>query len=1054
MSYSNEIRILNTGSFKLAAVGKNYIMFTNDKITYFLARQDYESFRLRLQILEKHYSYIFNEGYPFNLKKKTILAILGIPESFLNQFDLKTINVSNILSNLNITEIEYDFVNLYTLFIDDQSKAIDKLASNILIENGIYMPDTRNVDSIDKHIIFIEDKIDKDYLSILNNPNFAYLYFYPDILPSFSTQFTENVLSIFKKDLNERCSRSLGANEEISYSTSKMYNGLVHAIIDKILYKNYINCHTYTSVFNLIDACETNLDLLRSGFFFDMYGFDKFYDKTNSGYKLNLNLTKFYLPANSIKSIKRSYNHVHQIFEKNKFEYIAIFYLKMMGLPYEAFKIARYFDFENGNADEFVSLFDIIDVDYRNKAIETIYINSSGSDDKNETTIKLRYLLNKFDFYISPTSFSQMPNSSTYMMFDFKKIPSFLKPYIEGNYKKFLTDDSFDSLLDSITVILNENDEIPFDSYQNDNPTNSFVQNHVVNGINTKIRDFFMLVNTGLSFEEAYNSLEISDEISFFKFFHNIPAKLFTAISEHTFASNSESSINGFEKLFKYDQKIHVDNSIIYKGLYTFVVEDLKTKTFSIPIEIINANNVLQTLLFNQKFHYLGFFKEDRLITFFDKSLKNIDFSNSLLPSKSTISKKKLSLLSKPLSSFYSIDKDLNKYIDIILTYAAGFIPLSDTYENILPNGSKNQDQTILKKYFDYFYELLKLENAFSNFQIDDLSLDYSSLVKVINDKHYSFDIVFRFINLYSCYDDNFDLRFTPFFTNDNSKTGYYYLHGRNFNAVTINGETFFNIEDKEAIDNAYKMIKQKFKNLNSSLFIPFSFYILGLPLIIYPLYRAMLGSKEFKLPSDFLNFTDQLNFDFPGTNTYMYLDRNTIDSYYENIAVTNNLIKHGILILTNMDKPILKYFDPVYLLNVDNNVLNFAFKYQFIALDFENDEIIDKFMVTNPSISFLANEFINLSGKNGTKLAENFKNLIILICFNQKNFIFNTLKILFNTFDLLKIKNELDKLLTKLEINSKVDYLNEDFINFLIRFVIYLLTRYIASLNKGGLRA
>ena len=126
----------------------------------------------------------------------------------------------------------------------------------------------------------------------------------------------------------------------------------------------------------------------------------------------------------------------------------------MMGLPYEAFKIARYFDFENGNADEFVSLFDIIDVDYRNKAIETIYINSSGSDDKNETTIKLRYLLNKFDFYISPTSFSQMPNSSTYMMFDFKKIPSFLKPYIEGNYKKFLTDDSFDSLLDSITVIL------------------------------------------------------------------------------------------------------------------------------------------------------------------------------------------------------------------------------------------------------------------------------------------------------------------------------------------------------------------------------------------------------------------------------------------------------------------------------------------------------------------------------------------------------------------------------------------------------------------------
>ena len=111
MSYSNEIRILNTGSFKLAAVGKNYIMFTNDKLTYFLAKQDYESLKLRLQILEKHYSYIFKEDYPFNLKKKAILDILGIPESFLNQFDIKTINVSNILSNLNITEIEYDFVN-------------------------------------------------------------------------------------------------------------------------------------------------------------------------------------------------------------------------------------------------------------------------------------------------------------------------------------------------------------------------------------------------------------------------------------------------------------------------------------------------------------------------------------------------------------------------------------------------------------------------------------------------------------------------------------------------------------------------------------------------------------------------------------------------------------------------------------------------------------------------------------------------------------------------------------------------------------------------------
>ncbi len=1049
MSYSNEIRILNTGSFKLAAVGKNYIMFTNDKLTYFLAKQDYESLKLRLQILEKHYSYIFKEDYPFNLKKKAILDILGIPESFLNQFDIKTINVSNILSNLNITEIEYDFVNLYTLFIDDQSKAIDKLVSNILIENGIYMSDTRNVDSIDKHIIFIEDKIDKDYLSILNDPNFAYLYFYPDILPSFSTQFTENVLSIFKKDLNERCKRSLDTNEEISYNTLKMYNGLVHAIIDKILYKNHINCHTYTSVFNLYDECETNLDLLRSGLFFDMYGFDKFYDKTASGYKLNLNLTKFYLPANSIKSIKRSYNYIHKIFEKNKFEYIAIFYLKMMGLPYEAFKIARYFDFENGNADEFVNLFDIVDVDYRNKAIGTTYINYSGSDDKNETTIKLRHLLNKFDFYISPASLSQLPNLSTYMMFDFKKVPSFLKPYIEGNYKEFLTDDSFDSLWDSINVLLNENDEIPFDSSQNDSPTNSFVQNHVVNGINTKIRDFFMLVNTGLSFEEAYNSLEISDEISFFKFFHNIPAKLLAAISKHTFTSNSESSIDGFEKLFKYDQKIHVDNSIIYKGLYTFVVEDLNTKTFSIPIELINANNVLKVLSSSQKFNYLGFFKEDRLITFFDKSLKNIDLSSSLLPSKSTIFKKKLNLLSKPLSSFYSIDNDLNKYIDIILTYAAGFIPLSDTYENILPDGSKNRDQIILKKYFDYFYELLKLEDAFSNFQIDDLSFDYSSLIKVINDKNYSFDIVSRFTNLYSNHDDNFDLHFTPFVTNDSSKGDYYCLHGRNFNGVTTNGETFFNIEDKEAIDNAYKMIKQKFKNINFSLFIPFSFYILGLPLIIYPYYKEMLLSKEVKLPSDFLNFTDQLNFDFPGTNTYMYLDNNDIDSYYENIAVTNNLIKHGILILTNRDKSILKYFDPLYLLNVDNNDLNFAFKYQFIALDLNNIEIIDKFIVTNPSCSFLANEFIDLSGKKDTKLAENLKNLVTLLCFNKKDFILNTLKILFNNFDLLKIKNELDKLLTKLKINSKADYLNDDFINFLIRFVIYLLTRHIASLNK-----
>lgn len=632
-----------------------YTFYKNEK-GFFLPLEDKESLKERLYFYQK---YISKEKYPvytnkFSLKKDShiervkLSQVLSIPESILSKRDDnyfytypdELLNYIHFDSRLKRT-FKLDTPNQYILSSNDPSVI---LAINYLIKNGFYV--------LNPERIF-------DYS--LNDNGYFPIYIHEERVPEFLKEqinghkllmdFVSNPLDITKDIFTEyfKNIEDLSLTEMVKIAFKDPIKDKGHGYL-KIALRKYIYA-LIRKLLNIFYEENTNLrgilsfTVLDHDFKLDSLQYHKIYqgnryymvvfnersfNETDESITQSFNEDDYYLDSSYKPTLTHAFNFVQSFFKKHKqYNYLPSLFLKLMGLPYPAFEMVKYFDFENGTSLAFLNQLKFKDnINLSKYGLALTFLDDDGNQ------ISLRSSPKCFNAY-----FDKLSDDGLYISTNF--------PFFIENWNNFIF--HINGELDEIKPVISGDtnyykrvfealDGIDLDlSKQANNMVKQFIIDDNDNGKLKTIEKFYTYLQDGYSSFEALSLLNKSDKeiaiidniisIGFTDVFIKMAKKYLKKLSN----SQPLTILNNIEDEVFTDQ--YLKYPIVYKGRNFIAYSDGKDIYFD-----ERDKNAILTLLniiiyysrkennnFSFKFPIFAFSREIKFeVKNFKQSIKNI----------------------------------------------------------------------------------------------------------------------------------------------------------------------------------------------------------------------------------------------------------------------------------------------------------------------------------------------------------------------------------------------------------------------------------------------
>lgn len=721
--------------YKLIVIGNHYIFFSDDLKKFYISYEHRSSILSRINLFKTEYLSTF-KSTPKKYQPLILKEVLGFPEIMydMDDFDIDEV-LASIVFDSHLVSTNIDILPT----VKDMSKYVDNLlVSNLLVKNGIYINSFESF--INNYfdelaITIIDENLNTKYKRLFEEPEFIYYYFYPHVYPLSVDEYKMIILAIndfyhsrYKFGINEKQGNSLTHNIDVMLTNFTRF--LLYDVLQSSKFSIYLNY--YPSYSHLCNKSFNGYSLKKYGVLFDMRFKETYYSRNNDDLALKNDLTSYYLYKEDFNRIKGVYNCVKKIFTVNNYPFIASVFLKMMGLPYVSLKYAKYFDFKNGTADEFIKSFNLY---VSNSSLDTTIpsISSNGADiSLSNTIIDCRNFISNGFYFSSYDEILMYYDCDFYFLFNYKKLNSNLKKLVNGDYKSYHGSIFLDN---EIEQFLNESDAPNLVSnilnahFQSND---LFIKNHLVGSTNVKIKEFFEYLNEGFSSKQSFYKLNIKNEITY-EVFIQIIFKQFEPFIIRKGAINQDDF--NYEPIIKFDNgyslKVNFDDTIdVYSN-------DKKSFTLTASSLLENDNPILSSLYKN----YPDF--KNSFTSIIDSSYLNS--SSDLIKQNFSLFKDIISVKFSYVNTTKAKDKDFIKSLQ-----------------------KKNNDKNLYPPYCFSYLQRKKLKDALSKIKIDAyhgrIFTAYKnktgSFFLASSDKPLLFKAIDLIINKFSSYPLNFNTFF------------------------------------------------------------------------------------------------------------------------------------------------------------------------------------------------------------------------------------------------------------------------------------------------------
>ena len=533
--------------YRYVLKGAFYYVFSNGEDDFHMSVNDKESLIERLYFYNH---YISKDKYPiysskYGLVKDSILMneifkqVLGLPFEVMvrqrpNQ-DPQLLSGEEILSRIHFEEnLEHGYSrpHLSPMILSSNHPCVID-AINELVAKGFYCLNPERIYNLDhlsegNYYPFYIDvkKMEETFQGEIFNSHKLIMDFVSNPF-----EITKDVYFRFFEPLDHKTKEELVAiafdrkvKEDISDGEREMrlalrryFLALVRQVLNRFFMKKYHERGLlgFTVLDHDFEGITFQHRMIYQGQHYDMYASQyRCFEKQGN------EIIQIYRPTNYVfdqedkKKLIQAFNTIQSYFIKHReYMFLPSLFLKMMGLPYPAFEIAKYFDYEHGNSTAFISLFNFKeDISYkRNGLILTLLL-----EDGNQLSMK--YWNSPIPYYLKYLEKIGLYVSNIYA-FNNQNFPPFLLTY-SGKNKKLESILHGDVTLYQNALAVFEK-QIDFSSAgmlaQLENIKDFLVRDQV-NGTLISIDAFFTSLCEGLDSNEAFERIKEKIRIDVYTF--------------------------------------------------------------------------------------------------------------------------------------------------------------------------------------------------------------------------------------------------------------------------------------------------------------------------------------------------------------------------------------------------------------------------------------------------------------------------------------------------------------------------------------------------------
>lgn len=517
--------------------GAFYSVFSNGEDDFHMAIEDKASLEERIHF---YHLYLSKEQYPIYSKKYGLVKDINIPSEILQQvlgLPIEVMSKKNphgdgyimlsgeeILSRIHFEEglfRGYPKMNVTAMVLNSNHPSVIG-AINHLIANGFYVLNPERIFDVDQlnegdyyplHIDVekiparllrekeTSHKLIMDFVSdpFLITKEVYYQYF----RPLDEMDLTKMASLAFARKIDKKMPKG---EKAMRLALKRYFLSMIRTLLNEFYMKHYHQRGLFG--FSVLDHDFEGVNfphrMIYQGQHYDMYAnryrtFELHDDQVYQSYVP----TDYVLDKDDRKKILHAYDVVHHYFVTHKeYAFIPSVFLRMLGLPYPAFELTKYFDFEYGDKDAFIQKLTFEDnVDYKkNGLILTLLLDNGNQLSMKYWPSNLSYYLKymeRIGFYVSDIyafSSTVMPNFLLHSTCTNKKLQSILS----GDYEAY--HEALFAIADKVSQLGNTTGQ--FDQLK------TLVVRDNQSGVLVSVKRFFDLLLSGYSADEAKRILE------------------------------------------------------------------------------------------------------------------------------------------------------------------------------------------------------------------------------------------------------------------------------------------------------------------------------------------------------------------------------------------------------------------------------------------------------------------------------------------------------------------------------------------------------------------
>lgn len=532
-----------SNKYQYRLLGAFYDVYTNFPGDYHLAKRDYASLKERLYFYKKEV--LKRNTFPgfskdtdqlMDLPSNSLdvyMQFIGLPEEVYYSYDEKgyrqqLIDPDKLLDSLHFEEdltVHYGNLNFTMDDFFSQEGYPQIGAINYLIEHGIYFPNLERVVSNESEEIYYpcfldESKLPDKFLSQKEDSSKFFMEFVNQPLLYDVKSFEELIRPLDNLSLAKKFDKAFNEiafgtptfqYSSVIYGLRHYFQAIIRSLVNDFLIEFYNNHQGVAdSILDPRALIEYPVDI-GSNFTMIKLNYRGFTKSGDQVYSVENKEGTYALDLKDKDVLLFAYEKIQRYLKKKTlFGIMPEIFLKLLGLPYQAFKVARFFDYENGTAKQFVELFEYIDFEKVLGKTLLPYRKDNGSLFYPVYEYPLSYLYHHYrsnllykHFFVTDFNCFMHSSSFPYLLFfdeeEISKKDPLLKSLISGEIEPIRASFEKGEQNANLLAIWNIEDI---------NDTKYYIELHAVDGICPQMKDFFDKLNQGMISYEFYSNFD------------------------------------------------------------------------------------------------------------------------------------------------------------------------------------------------------------------------------------------------------------------------------------------------------------------------------------------------------------------------------------------------------------------------------------------------------------------------------------------------------------------------------------------------------------------